>query len=243
MKRESDLTQREAAGNLIHEFEATLKNKESELKSREEKLAALENSANEREKALSEHSQATNEREAEIEKREVELTAREQELADKIKTFEASTNSLKQREAAIVNSEAEALRKSAEAREFEELLKEIPAFDPNNSTEAALILTFPISAAARRDLIAQQRAAYTKYNNGRITQAFEDYVKAAESQPDVNYLSAFWAAQAASRLRNRTDDAMKWLDKALEINPSYRPAQELKRKLEASRAPARRRSK
>ena len=43
-------------------------------------------------------------------------------------------------------------------------------FDPNNSIEAALILTYPISANERRDLIAQQRAAYAKYNAGRITQ-------------------------------------------------------------------------
>ncbi len=81
-----------------------------------------------------------------------------------------------------------------------------------------------------------------KYNNGRITQAFEDYVKAFESQPTVHYLAAYWAALSASRLRNRGEDALTWVNKALEINPNYRPAQELKNRLENPR-PRRRSSR
>ena len=79
-----------------------------------------------------------------------------------------------------------------------------------------------------------QRAAYTKYNSKQITNAFGDYVKAVEAAPEANYLAAYWAALCAERLRNRRDDAITWVNKALEINPAYKPAQELKARLERS---------
>ena len=113
------------------------------------------------------------------------------------------------------------------------LIKELPAFDPNSSTEAAMILTYPIPAAQRRELINMQREAYTRYSSNRVTQALESYTAAYEAAPNANYLAAYWAGLSAERLRNRRDEAVTWADRALEINPEYRPAQDLKRRLEA----------
>ncbi|MBQ7069198.1 MAG: hypothetical protein IJM82_08545, partial [Synergistaceae bacterium] len=162
-------------------------------------------------------------------------------LDDKNKKLEENSSSLISREAALVNREAEINRKANEVQEMENLIKELPAFDPNNSTEAAMILTYKIPAQKRRELIAMQRAAYQKYSSNRITQAFEDYVAAAEAEPS-NYLAAYWAGLAAERLRNHRDDALLWANKALEINPDYKPAQDLKNRLE-NPARNRRRSK
>ena len=146
------------------------------------------------------------------------------------------------REAALVNRENEASKKANEVQEMETLIKELPAFNPNSSTEAAMILTYPLSAQRRRELIAMQRSAYQKYSANRITQAFEDYVAAAEAEPTINYLAAYWAGLSAERLRNRREDALNWANRALEINPDYRPAQELKTRLETPARSQRRRT-
>ena len=172
------------------------------------------------------------EHEDKIAEREEALTARESELERKNQDIEAGTASLTQREAALVNKETEASRKAAEVAEMETLIKELPAFDPNNSTEAAMILTYNIPAARRRELITMQREAYTRYSSNRITQALESYTAAYEAEPAANYLAAYWAGLCAERLRNRRDDAITWADRALAINPDYRPAQDLKRRLE-----------
>ena len=132
-----------------------------------------------------------------------------------------------------MSREAESARKSAELTELETLIKELPAFDPNNSTEAAMILTYKIPAAKRRELIAMQREAYTRYSSNRVTQALESYTAAFEAEPTANYLAAYWAGLSAERLKNRKDDALMWANRALEINPNYKPAQDLKRRLEA----------
>ena len=104
-----------------------------------------------------------------------------------------------------------------------------------------MILTYPIPAARRRELIAMQREAYTRYSSNRVTQALESYTAAYEAEPTANYLAAYWAGLSAERLRNRRDDALMWANRALEINPEYKPAQDLKRRLEAPARPAQRR--
>ena len=44
-----------------------------------------------------------------------------------------------------------------------------------------------------------------------------------------NYLSAYWAGVSAHKLK-KTDEALQWIDKALAINPDYKPAQDFKSK-------------
>ena len=163
------------------------------------------------------------------------MNALKSELDSKNKELASKAEELTKRESDVFNREAEVTKKDADMNDMQELLKSFPAFDPDNSTEAAVIVTYPISAQERKDLIAMQRSAFQKYNSKQITRAFEDYVKAAEAQPGVNYLAAYWAALSASRLNNHRDDALKWLNRALEINPRYKPAQELKKRLEGTR--------
>ena len=88
-----------------------------------------------------------------------------------------------------------------------------------------------------------QRTAYQKYNAGRVTQALEDYTKAYETAPKANYLAAYWAGLSAERIRNKREEALTWANRALEINPDYKPALELKKRLETRNAAPRRRTK
>lgn len=236
VKRETALTEREATGNRLRELEAELNEKDSALKAREEAVTAREENAKSQEEKLAERSKEIAARDEELAKKEADLTARESELAQKNQKLAEDSSALTARESAVINREVEANRKANEIAEMETLIRELPAFDPNNSTEAAMILTYNIPASRRRELIAMQRAAYQKYSSNRITQAFEDYAAAAEAEPNTNYLAAYWAGLCAERLRNRRDDALTWANRALEINPNYKPAQELKRRLESSRS-------
>ncbi|MBQ3449925.1 MAG: hypothetical protein IJG34_08545, partial [Synergistaceae bacterium] len=225
-------------------LESELSEKDSALKAREEAVTAREANAKSQEEKLSEQSKEIASHEEALSKKEADLTARESALANENKKLAEVSTSLNERESALINREVEANMKANEVAEMETLITELPAFDPDNSTEAAMILTYKLPAARRRELIAMQRAAYQKYSSNRITQAFEDYSAAAEAEPNVNYLAAYWAGLAAERLRNRRDDALTWANKALEINPNYRPAQELKRRLEShSSSQQRRRSR
>lgn len=235
VKRETALTEREATGNRLSALEAELSDKDSALKAREEAVTSREENVKAQEEKLAGESKGVASHEEALSKKEAELTARESELEKKNQKLAEDSAALTSRESALISREAEATRKASEVAEMETLIRELPAFDPNNSTEAAMILTYNIPAERRRDLIAMQRAAYQKYSSNRITQAFEDYVAAAEAEPNANYLAAYWAGLAAERLRNRREDALTWANRALEINPNYRPAQELKRRLESSR--------
>ena len=107
--------------------------------------------------------------------------------------------------------------------------KVIPGFDPNQSTDAKVIETYAISGGDKNLLGIMQRNAYNKFKNGRYKDAYVDFCKAADAHPSVNYLSAYWAGVTAHKLR-KTDEALQWIDKALAINPDYKPAQDFKSK-------------
>ena len=107
--------------------------------------------------------------------------------------------------------------------------KVIPGFDPNRSTDAKVIETLALSVGDRNLVGIMQRNAYNKFKNGRYKDAYVDFCKAADAHPSVNYLSAYWAGVTAHKLR-KTDEALQWIDKALAINPNYKPAQEFKSK-------------
>ncbi|MBQ7267986.1 MAG: hypothetical protein IJR11_06440, partial [Synergistaceae bacterium] len=221
-------------GSRLAALEAELNARDEALKEREETVAGREAALAENEKTLAESTEKVNAHEAELAKKESELKARESELEAGNKKLAEATDSLAKRDSALISRELEAAQKSTELQELEALIKELPAFNPNNSTEAAMILTYKIPAEKRRQLIAMQREAYTRYSSNRVTQALESYTAAFEAEPTANYLAAYWAALSAERLRNRRDDALMWVNRALEINPDYRPAQELKRRLEGS---------
>lgn len=107
--------------------------------------------------------------------------------------------------------------------------KVIPGFDPNQSTDAKVIETLALSVGDRNLLGIMQRNAYNKFKNGRYKDAYAEFCRAADAHPSVNYLSAYWAGVTAHKLK-KADEALQWIDKALAINPDYKPAQDFKSK-------------
>ena len=107
--------------------------------------------------------------------------------------------------------------------------KVIPGFDPNQSTDAKVIETLALSVGDRNLLGIMQRNAYNKFKNGRYKDAYAEFCRAADAHSSVNYLSAYWAGVTAHKLK-KADEALQWIDKALAINPDYKPAQDFKSK-------------
>ncbi|MDR1377213.1 MAG: tetratricopeptide repeat protein, partial [Synergistaceae bacterium] len=60
--------------------------------------------------------------------------------------------------------------------------------------------------------------------------AYGQYVELVDSY-NGDYLAAYQAGQLAQQLK-KNDDAKAWYDKALQINPGYRPAQDARQKIE-----------
>jgi curli biogenesis system outer membrane secretion channel CsgG len=107
--------------------------------------------------------------------------------------------------------------------------KTVKDFDPNGSTDAKVIQTYPISSGEANILGVKQRNAYNKYRNGRYKDAYAEF-SAAANEYKGHYLAAYWAGRTAQNLKKK-DDARAWFDKALAINPGYKPALEAKAKL------------
>ena len=107
--------------------------------------------------------------------------------------------------------------------------KAVPGVDPNQSTDSKVIETYAMAPGDRNLLGIMQRNAYNKFKNGRYKEAYAEFSRAADSHPSVNYLSAYWAGVSAHKLK-KTDEALQWIDKALAINPDYKPAQDFKSK-------------
>ncbi len=107
--------------------------------------------------------------------------------------------------------------------------KKIDGFDPNTSTDSKVIQTYPITPGQVNIIGIMHRNAYNAYKNGNYKKAYEGFSKAADADAKVNYLSAYWAGVAANKLK-KNDDSLSWINKALAINPNYKPAQEFKTK-------------
>ncbi len=103
------------------------------------------------------------------------------------------------------------------------------AFDPNTSTETRVVQTYPIDPGKANLLGIQQRNALNKYKGGRYRDAYTEFCAAAKEY-EGNYLAAYWAGITADKLKKK-DEAAKWLDTALKINPNYQPAIDYKAKL------------
>jgi tetratricopeptide (TPR) repeat protein len=108
-------------------------------------------------------------------------------------------------------------------------------FDPNQSTDARVIDTYRhLSPTDRNTLGIQHRGAWNVYSKKRYKEAFEIFTKLADSYQG-NYISAYWAGVCAMNL-NSGKEAGKWFDRAIRINPYYKPAIDAKAKL--GKAPA-----
>lgn len=92
----------------------------------------------------------------------------------------------------------------------------------DTSEESNVIDLYPIDANQKNSLKIAHRGGYTNYAKGNFSQAFKMFEHAVNLYPG-NYLDAYWAARAAHKMGNKKL-MNEWLDKALAINPNYRPA-------------------
>ncbi|MCL1875454.1 MAG: CsgG/HfaB family protein [Synergistaceae bacterium] len=106
--------------------------------------------------------------------------------------------------------------------------REIPGFDPDNSTDAKVIQTYDMDPGDANMLGIRHRNAMNKYNGKKYNDAYADFCELAEEYSG-NYLDAYWAGVAAEKLKKK-DESLEWIDFALSINPDYKPAAEFKRK-------------
>lgn len=105
----------------------------------------------------------------------------------------------------------------------------IDGFDPNISTDSKVIETYPLSSTERNSIGIKHRGAYNLYQKGQYKKAFEVFVTLVEEY-DGNYLSAYWAGVAASKLKSHKE-AAKWFDRAISINADYQPAVDARAKI------------
>ena len=105
--------------------------------------------------------------------------------------------------------------------------KEIPGFDPDTSTEARVINTYDLDPGTVNMLGIRHRSAYNKYSGKKYKEAFDEF-KELVNMYNGNYLSAYWAGRAAHMLKNN-EESLEWMDRALKINPQYKPASDFKR--------------
>ena len=106
--------------------------------------------------------------------------------------------------------------------------KTIPGFDPDNSTDAKVVQTYDLDPGTVNMLGIRHRNAINKYNSRKYKDAYDDFCGMADEYRG-DYLAAYWAGVTAQRLKNN-DDSLRWIERALSINPNYKPAEEFKRK-------------
>ncbi|MDR1509763.1 MAG: hypothetical protein LBS53_08995 [Synergistaceae bacterium] len=102
-------------------------------------------------------------------------------------------------------------------------------FDPNESDQAKVIETYPISPGERNMLIIGHNNAYTKYKNRKYKEAYTAFMSLADDYAG-NYLAAYWAGQSALMLKQKSY-AREYFERAIKINPGYVPARRALEKL------------
>ena len=107
--------------------------------------------------------------------------------------------------------------------------KKIEGFDPNTSTDAKVIETYPINSTEVNNLGILQRSTYSMYKNRKYKDAYEGFKRGVDSY-NGHYLAAYWAGMTAQKLK-LNDEAREWFEKALAINPNYEPASEVLSKM------------
>jgi tetratricopeptide (TPR) repeat protein len=97
-------------------------------------------------------------------------------------------------------------------------------FNPNESTDAKVITTYPISEKDKKNLSTQHKGAYSAfYSKKKYQEALDVFARLVDDYPS-NYLSAYWAGMSALKIKGHKEEASQWFDNALEINTDYKPA-------------------
>ncbi len=105
---------------------------------------------------------------------------------------------------------------------------EVPGFDPNSSTDVKVIQTYGLDMGTSNMLKISHANAMNSYKSGKYKDAYEKFTDAA-GKYEGHYLAAYWAGMSAHKLK-KTDESLQWINKALAINPQYKPASEFKSK-------------
>lgn len=103
-----------------------------------------------------------------------------------------------------------------------------PSGAADTSDQIDVVDAYPVDGATKNAILISHKGGYYSYSKGQFSKAYAAFENAFEAY-DGNYLDAYWAARAAHKL-GRKKEASRWLDKALEINPSYQPALEYRAK-------------
>ncbi|NLM71128.1 MAG: hypothetical protein GX181_04085 [Synergistaceae bacterium] len=104
----------------------------------------------------------------------------------------------------------------------------IPGFDHNKSTDSKVIQTYNLDMGKTNLLRIEHTKGINFLKSGRVKAAYELFV-GETGKYEGHYLAMYWAGVAAHRLR-KNDEALQWMNRALEINPQYEPAAEYKSK-------------
>ncbi|MDR1508816.1 MAG: hypothetical protein LBS53_04190 [Synergistaceae bacterium] len=107
--------------------------------------------------------------------------------------------------------------------------KAVEGVNPDSTTDAKLIETFPLGSNEKNLVGIKHRGAYKMYSAKRYKEALEAFGSLAEEY-ECNYLSAYWAGMASLKLKDKTG-AAEWFDLALSRRPTYQPALDEKSKL------------
>lgn len=94
----------------------------------------------------------------------------------------------------------------------------------NTSEEMLVIDFYPVDESMKNQLRMLHKGGYFSYSHGDFRKAYMAFTKAMEMY-DGNYLDAYWAARAAHKVGQK-GKMKELLQKALEINPNYVPAQQ-----------------
>jgi len=94
-----------------------------------------------------------------------------------------------------------------------------------------VIPTYGLEAKRAENLIKAHNSFWNSRNKRKndVYQRFADLVK----DNNIDYLAAYRAGLLAQEL-HKNDEAKTWFDKALSINPKYKPAQDAKEKLNSA---------
>jgi hypothetical protein len=96
----------------------------------------------------------------------------------------------------------------------------------NTSTDPVKVIpTYGLSTGEANT----RRIAHINAQKLSGSKAYDKYVELAKSY-DGDYLAAYQAGRFAQQLK-KNDEAKAWYDKALTINPDYKPAQDAKKKI------------
>jgi tetratricopeptide (TPR) repeat protein len=98
-------------------------------------------------------------------------------------------------------------------------------FENNSTDPAKVVATYGLAGGDANT----RRIAHINARKLSGKKAYDKYVELANSF-DGDYLAAYQAGRLAQQLK-KNDDAKAWYDKALAINPTYKPAQDARKKM------------